>query len=434
MAKLTGRGTRSEMTTFTESELEEASLEWLANLGWYTEYGPDIAPETFEAERDSYDQVVLEQRLSEVLDRLNPDLPHEARDDALRKLTRPEGATLETRNRAFHRMLVDGVGVEYRDTDGSVRGAQARIIDFDDPWANDWLAINQFTVTENRQARRPDIVLFVNGLPLGVIELKNPADPDATIGSAWNQLQTYKSELPTLFSMNEAMIVSDGAQARIGTLTAGMEWFKPWKTVSGEKLAPAGEPELRTLLQGACAPERFLALIRDFIVFEDDGGPIVKKMAGYHQFHAVRAALTETLRAAELHRSARITHETGHTRGGDPGDRRIGVVWHTQGSGKSLTMAFYAGAVIREHAMSNPTVVVLTDRNDLDDQLFGTFSPLPGAAAPAARAGGEQGGPAPEALRTVRRRCLHHHPEILSRREGRRLSDPVRAPQHSRHS
>ena len=362
------------MTIFTESELEEASLEWLANLGWYTEYGPDIAPETFEAERDSYDQVVLEQRLIEILDRLNPDLPHEARDDALRKLTRPEGATLETRNCAFHRMLVDGVGVEYRDTDGSVRGAQAQIIDFDDPWANDWLAVNQFSVTENRQARRPDIVLFVNGLPLGVIELKNPADPDATIGSAWNQLQTYKSELPTLFSMNEAMIVSDGAQARIGTLTAGMEWFKPWKTVSGEKLAPLGEPELRTLLQGACAPERFLALIRDFIVFEEDGGPIVKKMAGYHQFHAVRAALTETLRAAELHRSARITHETGHTRGGDPGDRRIGVVWHTQGSGKSLTMAFYSGAVIREHAMSNPTVVVLTDRNDLDDQLFGTFS------------------------------------------------------------
>ena len=272
------------MTAFTESELEEVALEWLAHLGWYTAHGPGIAPETFNAERDDYDEVVLEQRLSEALDRLNPDLPYQAQEDALRRLTRPEGATLETRNRALHRMLVDGVGVEYRDADGNIRGVQAKVIDFDDTWSNDWLAVNQFTVTENNHTRRPDIVLFVNGLPLGIIELKNPADPDATIDSAWNQLQTYKSELPTLFSMNEAMIVSDGTQARIGTLTAGREWFKPWKTVSGETLAATDAPELRVLLQGACAPERFLALIRDFTVFEDDGGPLVKKMAGYHQF------------------------------------------------------------------------------------------------------------------------------------------------------
>ena len=276
-------------------------------------------------------------------------------------------------------MLVDGVNVEYREQDGSIRGAQAKVVDFDNHWNNDWLAINQFTVTESGHERRPDIVLFVNGLPLGVIELKNPADPDATVNSAWNQLQTYKSELPTLFSMNEAMIVSDGNEARMGTLTAGMEWFKPWRTISGDKLADSHMLELQVLLEGACDPGRLLALVRDFIVFEDDGGPLVKKMAGYHQFHAVRTALDETLRAAELQQAHEVQeqrgrYESGRRPGGAPGDRRIGVVWHTQGSGKSLTMAFYAGAIIREPVMSNPTVVVLTDRNDLDEQLFSTFS------------------------------------------------------------
>ena len=367
------------MTSFTESEVEDVALKWLAGLGWSVKHGPDIAPGTPDAERDSYDQVVLEQRLTDAVDRLNADLPHQAREDALRKLTRPEGATLETRNRSFHRMLVDGVSVEYREQDGSVRGAQAKVVDFDNPWNNDWLAVNQFTVTESGHNRRPDIVLFVNGMPLGVIELKNPADPDATMNSAWNQLQTYRSELPTLFSMNEAMIVSDGDNARMGTLTAGMEWFKPWRTISGETLADPLALELQVLLEGACDPGRFIALVRDFIVFEDDGGPLVKKMAGYHQFHAVRVALDETIRATELQRAEEVLeqrgrYESGQRPGGKPGDRRIGVVWHTQGSGKSLTMAFYAGAIIREPAMANPTVVVLTDRNDLDDQLFTTFS------------------------------------------------------------
>ena len=256
-----------------------------------------------------------------------------------------------------------------------------RIVDFDQPANNDWLAVNQFTVTEDRNTRRPDVVLFVNGLPLGVIELKNPADEDATIWTAWRQLQTYKAELPTLFSMNEALAVSDGNEARIGTLTAGREWFKPWRTITGETVAGPHMTELQVMLEGVFKPGRFLALVRDFIVFEDDGsGALVKKVAGYHQFHAVRVAVDETLRAAKLQREeARIAeeqgrYEAGRRPGGDPGDRRIGVVWHTQGSGKSLTMAFYTGAVIREPAMENPTVVVLTDRNDLDDQLFGTFS------------------------------------------------------------
>ena len=369
-------------TTLTEADVEQAALDWISALGWQVTHGPDIAPDTPGAERADFGQVVLERRLRDALVELNPSLLPSALDDALRRLTRPEGSTLEARNRAFHRMLVEGVTVERRTDGGTIRGAQVKVVDFDNPANNDWVAVNQFTVTESRSTRRPDVVLFVNGLPLGVIELKNPADEDATIWTAWQQLQTYKAELPTLFSMNEALMVSDGTEARIGTLTAGREWFKPWRTVTGEKLADSHMTELQVMLEGICSPDRFLALVRDFIVFEDDGsGALAKKMAGYHQFHAVRVAVDETLRAAELRRASkgvvdesRGRYESGVKPGGDPGDRRIGVVWHTQGSGKSLTMAFYTGAVIREPTMENPTVVVLTDRNDLDDQLFGTFS------------------------------------------------------------
>ena len=224
------------MTTINEADVEQAGLAWLAGAGWCVAHGLDIAPDTRNAERADYGQVVLEQRLRDALAQLNPDLPATALDDAFRRLTRPEGATLEARNRSFHRMLVAGVTVEYR-AGGAIRGAQANVIDFETPANNDFLAVNQFTVTENRSTRRPDVVLFVNGLPLAIIEIKNPADEDATIWTAWNQLQTYKAELPTLFSMNEALIVTDGTQARIGTLTAGREWFKPWRTITGETLA-----------------------------------------------------------------------------------------------------------------------------------------------------------------------------------------------------
>ncbi len=370
------------MVTLNEADVESAALAWLAGLGWQVAHGPEIAPDAQGAERPDYGQVVLEGRLRDALAKLNADLPGSALDDALRRLNHPEGATREARNRAFHRMLVNGVTVEYRAEDGNIRGDQVQLVDFDHPANNDCLAVNQFTVAESRNTRRPDVVLFLNGLPLGVIELKNPADEDATIWTAWQQLQTYQAELPTLFSMNELLIVSDGLEARIGVLGAGREWFKPWRTITGETLADAGLAELQVLLEGVCHPERFLALIREFAVFDDDGsGRLVKKLAGYHQFHAVRAAVGETLRAAQLQRERGIParpvrgrYETGGRPGGDPGDRRIGVVWHTQGSGKSLTMAFYAGAIVREPAMENPTIVVLTDRNDLDDQLFTTFS------------------------------------------------------------
>ncbi len=365
---------------FTESEVEDAALEWLESLGWKVAHGPDIAPHAVGAERAAYTEVILERRLRDALDRLTPDLPAEALDDAFRKLTRPEGSTLEAKNRAFHRMLADGVTVEYRTVNGAVRGAQVSVLDDGNPGNNDWLAVNQFTVVEGEGERRPDIVLFVNGLPLVLIELKNPAGEKATVWSAWQQIQTYKAELPHLFSFNAALIASDGVDARLGTLTAGREWFKPWRTMDGETEAGPGLPQLRVMLKGMCDRARFLSLVRDFIVFEDDGsGRLAKKMAGYHQFHAVRTAVAETLRATQMQRGSGSGPDfprAGFARrqGGDPGDRRIGVVWHTQGSGKSLTMAFYAGRIAREPLMENPTIVVLTDRNDLDDQLFGTFS------------------------------------------------------------
>jgi type I restriction enzyme R subunit len=228
-------------TTFTESVVEDAALAWLESLGWTLKNGPEIAPGELAAERTDFGQVVLEQRLHDALARLNPDLPAAALEDAFRKLTRPEGPTLEVRNRAVHRMLVDGVTVEYRTPEGTIRGAQARALDFEDATNNDWLAVNQFSVTVGAQGhapitRRPDVVLFVNGLPLAVVELKNPADENATIWTAFHQLQTYKQQIPSLFAFNEALVISDGVQARIGTLTGDREWFLPWRTIEGEKL------------------------------------------------------------------------------------------------------------------------------------------------------------------------------------------------------
>ena len=364
----------------TESVVEQAALAWLEANRWPVAHGPDIAPDQPLAERANYGEVVLGTRLRDALARLNPTLPVEALEDAYRKLTRPEGADPIQRNRALHRLLVNGVTVEYRARQGEVRGAQARVIDFDEPKGNDWLAVNQFSVTENKHSRRPDVVLFVNGLPLAVLELKNAADENATIWSAFQQLQTYQAEIPSLFASNGVLVVSDGVEARVGALGAGREWFKPWRTIAGERLADSHMPELQVVIEGVFAPRRFLDLVRDFLVFEDDGsGRLIKKMAGYHQFHAVQVAVGETLRAAELAHAAQVAeatgrHEAGRKPGGRPGDRRVGVVWHTQGSGKSLTMAFYAGRIVREPAMENQTIVVLTDRNDLDDQLFGTFS------------------------------------------------------------
>ena len=369
------------MTRLTESDIEDAALEWLSELGFTALHGPEIAADVRGAERTdpSYRDVLLEQRLRESLVRLNPELSPEALDDARRKLLRNDLPSLIERNRALHKLLIDGVPVEFRRPDGSIGGGQARVIDFEIPGNNDWLAVNQFTVAEGQHVRRPDVLLFVNGLPLAVIELKNAADENATISGAIQQLQTYQAQIPALFATNAVLVVSDGNEARIGAIGASKEWFKPWRTVTAGDEAKRSVTELQVLLEGVFEQHRFLQLLRHFIVFEDEGGgTITKKLAGYHQFHAVNTAVEETLRAA----LDVVTREEAAPHGalydvnpsGARGDRRVGVVWHTQGSGKSLTMAFYAGRVILHPQMRNPTLVVLTDRNDLDDQLFGTFA------------------------------------------------------------
>ncbi len=344
---------------FAESVVEEAALDWLGELGYVVLHGPEIAVGEPAAERSdpNYRDVILERRLRRTLERLNPGLPQSAIEEAYRKVLRRDGPSLIARNHRTHLLLADGVAVEYARTDGSIGGAQVKVIDYEKPENNDWVAVNQFTVVEGQHTRRPDVILFINGLPLAVLELKNPADEDATIWSAFNQLQTYKHQIAALFNYNALLVISDGLEARVGSLTADTERFMPWRTIEGEELAPASMPQLQVVIQGLFEKRRLLDFIRYFVVFEDDGKEVLKKIAGYHQFHAVNKAVQTTIQA---------------TREG--GDRRAGVVWHTQGSGKSLTMVFYAGRLVLEPAMQNPTIVVLTDRNDLDGQLFGTFS------------------------------------------------------------
>jgi type I restriction enzyme, R subunit len=362
------------MTTFTESVVEDATLEWFAELGYTVAHGPDLAPGEAASERATYGDVVLVDRLRAALAHINPHVPADALDEALRRLLNlgHETPNLIENNRRWHQLLVDGLDVEFKRPDGSIAGDKVWPIDFDQIDRNDWLVVNQFTVIEDKRNRRPDVVIFVNGLPLGVIELKNAADENATLKGAFNQLQTYKREIPGLFPTNELLVISDGLEARAGTLTADWERFMPWRTIDGNAVLPHPRPrggsvrgdadaepklELEVLIKGIFERTRFLDLIRYFTVFEVDGATIVKKLAGYHQYHAVNKAVARTVQAI-----------------GTRGDGRAGVIWHTQGSGKSLTMAFYAGKIIRHPALHNPTLVVLTDRNDLDDQLFGTFS------------------------------------------------------------
>jgi len=343
-------------TRYDENVAEQALLEWLGALGYEILHGPDLGPGESREERADYRETLLRGRLRAALRRLNPDLSEAARAEAERVLTQADTPSFAQRNRRFHRHLVDGVEIEVPAEGGGVRGERVRLVDFDDPATNDWVAVNQLTVVEHA-TRRADVVVYVNGLPLAVCELKNPAGEDATIRDAYNQLQTYKADIPSLFWANELLMVSDGVDARLGTLTGAWEWFLPWRTAEGDALAAAGANRLDVLARGVFHKERFLDLVRHFVVFEDDGGELAKKVAGYHQFHATRRAVETTILAAS-----------------PDGERRAGVVWHTQGSGKSLTMAFYAGKLVVHPGLANPTVVVLTDRNDLDDQLYGVFS------------------------------------------------------------
>lgn len=343
------------MTGLNESIVEEAALAWFDELGYVRRLGGDVSPEGAEP-REGYGQTYLAARLRDALARLNPGVSAEGIEEAYRRLTRISSPQPLDANRELHYYLVNGVSVEYLRGDGSVGYDPVRVIDFDVPDQNDWLVVNQFTVVEGGHTRRPDVVVFVNGLPLAVIELKNAASENATIWTAFQQLQNYKSELPSLFVFNELLVISDGLEARIGTLSSNRERFLPWRTIADETPASPTISQLEVLIRGVFDKRRFLDLIRYFIVFEDDGDTVVKKMAAYHQFHAVGKALDATLAASQPH-----------------GNRQVGVVWHTQGSGKSLTMAFYAGRVVLHPQMQNPTIVVLTDRNDLDEQLFGTF-------------------------------------------------------------
>ncbi|MCC2638238.1 MAG: putative type restriction-modification enzyme subunit [Moraxellaceae bacterium] len=340
----------------TEDQLEQEALGWLAELGYTHVYGPDIATDGDHPERPGYREVVLIGRLRDALARLNPGIPEAAREDALKQVVDLGIPSQLAANRAFHKLLVNGVPVQYQ-KDGDTRGDFARLIDWADVGANEWLAINQFSIKGPKHTRRPDIILFVNGLPLVLIELKNPADVNADIWKAFDQLQTYKDQIPDVFHYNEILVISDGTEAKLGSLSANAERFQRWRTIDGEAVDPLGAfNELETLIRGALAPALLLDFLRYFVLFEDDG-TLVKKIAGYHQFHAVRSAIANVVTASR-----------------PGGSQKGGVVWHTQGSGKSITMTCFAARVMQEAAMENPTIVVITDRNDLDGQLFGVFS------------------------------------------------------------
>ena len=345
------------MAFLTEAELEETLVQSFERLGYQRSTDSEIGPDGKWPERENYASPILQKRVVAAIERLNPHTPSEACHDAYKSLVATIMPSLVEENRRLHRYMVEGVGVEYYDTDGTIRGDTVRLIDFDKIGENDWLVLSQLNVIEHGSHRRPDVVVYVNGLPLAVIELKSPGDEHATLEGAFNQLQTYKDQIPSLFRTNAVLVTSDGLKARIGSLTADIERFMPWRTTDGAAVAPKGVPALETLIGGVFEKPRFLSLIRDFTVFWDTGAGLRKIVAGYHQFHAVRHAVRSTAAAAS-----------------PGGDRRIGVIWHTQGSGKSLLMAFYAGQIIAHPAMENPTIVVITDRNDLDDQLFGTFS------------------------------------------------------------
>jgi len=345
------------MAYLSEAAIEHVVLDQLAALGYALATDAEIGPDGKAPERETYADVVLLKRLTAALERLNPTIPAEARGDALRKVLATEKPSLVEENRRLHKLMVEGVDVEFCSEDGAIRGDKVRLIDFDDLAANDWLATGQFTVIEGSVNRRPDIVVFINGLPLGVIELKAPGGENATLAGAHNQLQTYKVQIPSLFRTNSVLVTSDGITARVGSLTADQERFMPWRTTDGKVIAAKGQPELNILIEGVFERRRLLDLLHDFTVFGETGSGLAKIIAGYHQFHAVRHAVDKTVEASA-----------------PQGDRKVGVIWHTQGSGKSLLMAFYAGQLVRRPELENPTIIVITDRNDLDDQLFGTFS------------------------------------------------------------
>ncbi len=345
------------MAFLSEAAVELALLEQLRGLGYSIEREEDIGPDGHRPERESHDEVVLKKRFEDAVARLNPAFPLEAHQDAVRRVMQSDFPSLLEENRRIHKLMTEGVDVEFYANDGTLTVGKVALIDFEHPEQNDWLAVSQFVVINGQNNRRPDMVVFANGLPLGVIELKAPGSVGAHLSGAFNQLQTYKQQIPALFRTNALLVTSDGTTARVGSLSADLERFMPWRTTDGADVAPKGAPELPTLIEGVFEQRRLLDLLRYFTVFGKTGSELAKIIAGYHQFHAVRHAVNSTVTASA-----------------PEGNQRVGVIWHTQGSGKSLLMAFYAGQLVKHPAMANPTLVVLTDRNDLDDQLFSTFS------------------------------------------------------------
>ena len=357
----------------TEDQLEQLAIQWFQDTGWNYVHGAVIAPEGVAAEREDFRAVVLKGRLAEAVRRLNPKLPESAVEEVVHVVTKPEHPSLVQSNRAFHRYLMDGVLVEFTNAQGEKEADYAQLVDF--TWAsrNDFLVVNQFTITWTKKPRRPDLVCFVNGLPLGLIELKNPADQQADVWKAFDQLQTYQAEISDLLVFNEALVVSDGMNARVGSLTASKEWFMPWRTRWNENDKPKVEFELETVISGFFKPDLFLDYVRYFILFEQDGDGLIKKIAGYHQFHGVREAVRVTLIASATEDFSKVKEDRA-TYGKEvvPGSKKAGVFWHTQGSGKSISMCCYAGKLLQQPEMNNPTLVV-TDRNDLDGQLYQQF-------------------------------------------------------------
>lgn len=365
------------MAFLSEAAVEQALLDQLRALDYSIEREENIGPDGHRPERESHDEVVLKKRFEAAVARLNPSLPLEARQDAVRKVMQSELPSLLEENRRLHKLMTEGVDVEYYADDGTLTASKVTLFDFEQPEQNDWLAVGQWVVIAGKVNRRPDVVVFVNGLPLAVIELKAPGSGNATLLGAFNQLQTYKQQIPALFHTNALLVTSDGITARVGSLSADLERFMPWRTTDGKDVAPKGAPELSTLIAGVFEHRRLLDVLRHFTVFGETGSGLAKIIAGYHQFHAVNRAVVSTIRATQpSHGVAEDPAEYGlpSVTLQRKGDRRAGVIWHTQGSGKSLLMAFYAGQLVKHPAMANPTLLVLTDRNDLDDQLFSTFS------------------------------------------------------------
>lgn len=344
----------------TEDQLEQETLGWLADIGYTVRSGPDIAHDGPDPQRTGYTQAILPSRLRDAINRLNPHIPASAREDAFKQVENLDTPVQLAANRTFHKLLTNGVNVEYQ-KDGETRGDFVRLVDWANPQNNEFWAVSQFTLKGPHHTRRPDIILFINGLPLVLIELKNAVNEDADIWKAYDQIQTYKAQIPDVFEYNEILVVSDGSEARFGSLSANAERFMQWRTIDGVELDPLGQfNELETLVRGLLDPTYLLDYLRYFVLFEDDG-TLIKKIAGYHQYHAVRLAIQHVVQASRPQGKA---SERG----------KGGVVWHTQGSGKSITMTCFAARVMQEPAMQNPTIVVITDRNDLDGQLFGVFS------------------------------------------------------------